>query len=103
MQRSTLLSPGDHVLVRNLTPRGGPGKFRNYWEDLIQVVVKQVGKDVPIYELRPEHGKGRLRVIHRNLLLLIINYLSKLRGSHLRNQKEKMPDQLKLGESWIER
>ncbi len=28
-----------------------------------------MGKDVPIYELRPEHGKGRLRVIHRNLLL----------------------------------
>ncbi len=67
--RSTVLSPGDRVLVRNLTPRGGPGKLRNYWEDLIQVVVKQVGKDVPIYELRPEHGKGRSRVIHGNLLL----------------------------------
>uniref|UniRef100_A0A672KG77 Gypsy retrotransposon integrase-like protein 1 n=1 Tax=Sinocyclocheilus grahami TaxID=75366 RepID=A0A672KG77_SINGR len=67
--RSTVLSPGDRVLVRNLTPRGGPGKLRNYWEDLIHVVVKQVGKDVPIYELRPEHGKGRSRVMHRNLLL----------------------------------
>lgn len=57
------------MLVRNLTPRGGPGKLRNYWEDLVQVVVKQVGKNVPIYELRPEHGKGRSRVIHRNLVL----------------------------------
>lgn len=67
--RSTVLSPGDRVLVRNLTPRGGPGKLRNHWEDSIHVVVKQVGNDVPIYELRPEHGKGRSRVMHRNLLL----------------------------------
>ncbi|KAL1278521.1 hypothetical protein QQF64_025194 [Cirrhinus molitorella] len=67
--RSTVLSPGDRVLVRNLTPRGGPGKLRNHWENSIHVVVKQVGKDVPIYELRPENGKGRSRVIHRNLLL----------------------------------
>ena len=28
-----------------------------------------MGSDLPIYELRPENGKGRSRVLHRNLLM----------------------------------
>lgn len=67
--RSSVLYPGDRVLVRNMTPRGGPGKLRNHWEDAIHTVVRQVGEDLPIYELRPEHGKGKSRILHRNLLL----------------------------------
>ncbi|KAI4882560.1 hypothetical protein NFI96_002448, partial [Prochilodus magdalenae] len=67
--KSSVLCPGDCVLVRNLTPRGGPGKLRNHWEDIIHVVVQQVNEHIPVYELRPEKGKGMLRVLHRNLLL----------------------------------
>lgn len=67
--RSSVLYPGDRVLVRNMTPRGGPGKLRNHWEDIIHTVVRQVGEDIPVYELRPEHGKGKSRILHRNLLL----------------------------------
>jgi len=67
--KSSVLQPGDRVLIRNMTPRGGPGKLRNHWEDTIHTVVRQVSPDIPVYELRPEKGKGRSRILHRNLLL----------------------------------
>lgn len=67
--KSSALQPGDRVLIRNMTPRGGPGKLRNHWEDIVHTVVRQVSKDIPVYELRPERGKKGLRIMHRNLLL----------------------------------
>lgn len=46
--RSSVLHEGGHVLVRNMTPRGGTGKLCNHWEDCIHKVIRQLGKDMPI-------------------------------------------------------
>lgn len=66
---SSVLSPGDRVLVRNMSERGGPGKLSSYWENHIHIVVSQKGKDSPVYEVKPEHGTGRGRILHRNMLM----------------------------------
>lgn len=57
--KSLVLQPGDRILIRKLTPRGGPGKRKNQWEDSVHTVVRQVSKDIPVYELRPDKVKWR--------------------------------------------
>lgn len=66
---SSVLHPGDRVLVQNLTPRGGTGKLRSHWEQDVHVVVRRKDPESPIYDVKPENGKERDRTLHRNLFL----------------------------------
>ena len=72
--RSAVLQPGDRVFVRNLTPRGGPGKLRSFWEDEVRVVLSRKGPDSPVYDVQSE-SKKKPRTLHRNMLLPF-DYLS---------------------------
>ena len=66
--RASTLLPGDHVLIKNLSECGGPGKLQSYWEDKLHVVVHRKSPASPVYQLKPENGTGPIRTLHRNLL-----------------------------------
>ena len=64
-----MLKPGDRVLVRNLTPRGGPGKLRSYWGDEEHITLARKGPESPVYEVTSESKTKKPRTLHRNMLL----------------------------------
>ena len=68
--RGAVLELGDRVLLRNVGLQG-THKIADKWSQDVYVVVEQPNSDIPVYEVRPETGSGRARVLHRNLLLPI--------------------------------
>ena len=65
---SSVLSSGDHILVRNLSWRFGPGKLAAYWEQHVHKVICQKGANSPVYDVQKETGDGPVWTLHSNLL-----------------------------------
>ena len=64
---STLIAPGDRVLVRRNVDKKGHGKIKSFWEDDIYTVIRKMD-DNPVYEVKCAGSKGT-RVVHRNALM----------------------------------
>ena len=68
--RGNQLEIGDRVLVRKTKFEEGKHKLANKWEDKVYIVVRKLN-GIPVFELKPEDGKGRNRRLHRNNILPI--------------------------------
>lgn len=80
-----ILRPGDRVLLRNMSQRGGPGKLHSYWEPTIYVVKEQLGDNF-VYKVHPKNDERKIRTLHRNHLLLA-NHLPTPDNLDPKNQK----------------
>ena len=66
--RGATLQPGYQVLVRQVGLQG-KHKLADRWEEEIWVVTAQPNSTIPVYSVRKLDGNGRLRTLHRNMLL----------------------------------
>ena len=84
------------ALVRNVKPRGGPGKTRSYWEPEIAKVVSQYKNNV-VYEIKSKSYLNKTKFFHRNMSMLVnhlldtidcTNHLSYEKQNIARNEKQ---------------
>ena len=66
--RSSVIEPGDRVLVRNVGIRG-KHKLADRWEHTPYIVKDQPNPDIPVYAVQQEGSRKKPRILHRNLLL----------------------------------
>ena len=64
------LEVGDTVLVRK-TAFSGREKVGDKWIDEVHVVISRPDPNIAVYTVKPQSGGGRVRTLHRNLLLPI--------------------------------
>ena len=79
---TAVLEKVDRILIRNLSERGGTGKMRSFWEDKVHVVIKNLNSENVTYRVQPENDlNGKIRTLHRNMLLSYDNLLDNYQWS----------------------
>ena len=85
--RNAVIQQGDLVLVK-IVAFDGKHKLSDKWEDEPYLVIGQPSVGIPFYKVQKQSGEGRIKTLHRNLLLPIQT------GPHLTqptNQDETRP------------
>lgn len=67
--RDLPLEKGDRVLIQNVGIKG-KHKLQDRWKSTPYVVVEKL-PNLPVYKVKPEHGPGVLKTLHRDHLLPI--------------------------------
>ena len=68
--RGATLDVGDRVLVRNVGLKGKQ-KIADKWQDNVYIVLDRPNPELPVFKVGLERGRGKTRVVHRNMLLPI--------------------------------
>ena len=66
--RETNLMPEYCVFIPNVGLKG-QNKLADKWEKDVYLVVEQPNKQIPVYVVKHEHGRGATKMLHRNILL----------------------------------
>jgi hypothetical protein len=66
--KGAIIEPGDRVLVR-IVAFDNKHKISDRWENDTYIVLKKQYLDIPVFTVQKENGQGRIRTLHRNLLL----------------------------------
>ena len=51
---ASILLPGDRVLVRNMSERGGTGKLRSFLDNKIHIVLETYGENPVLFRIQAE-------------------------------------------------
>ena len=86
--KASVLRVGDRVLVKNVREKGGPGKLRSFWEQVVYRVEERKAES-PVYVVVPERG-GKPRTLHRNMLFPCGEKVpdSEVEEEHIKERKE---------------
>ena len=63
---ASILLPGDRVLVRNMSERGGTGKLRLFWDNKIHIVLETYGENPVLFRIQAENDPNGRRNLHRS-------------------------------------
>ena len=66
--KGACLQSKDRVLVK-IVAFDGRHKIADKWEEDVYIIIGQPNPDIPVFKVRKENGTGRVRILHRNLLL----------------------------------
>ena len=66
--KGACLQPKDRVLVK-IVAFEGRHKIADKWEEDVYIIIGQPNHEIPVFKVRKENGTGRVRTLHRNLLL----------------------------------